>query len=238
MSSRPSDALLRLIRDVAQKKGLNTAALARVASIERTRLKHLLAGSEPMLVDEFISIAQALEISATDMGLAAPATAGQEEDEEEYDDDGPVLADAPVPLRAVGRRERAPTMSYTPDPFGNHAQQALRLGFALGCDLFFIVDVKQLGESGVPRSVLARYPEHMPIRLDAAFHKHNDPQFLPVGLQLTVSFDSVYTCLFPWASFRQISFFPLPPSEPDEPEGPKPEESKASPRRGHLRLVE
>lgn len=236
MSSRPSDALLRLIRDVAQKKGLNTAALARAASIERSRLKHLLAGAEPMLVDEFVSLAQALEISPTDMGLPG-APAGAEEEEEEYDDDGPVLADAPVPLRAIGRRERAPT-SFAPDPYGNHAQQALRLGFALGCDLFFIVDVKQLGESGVPRSVLARYPEHMPIRLDAAFHKHNDPQFLPTGLQLTVSFDAVYTCLFPWAAFRQISFFPLPPSEPDEPEGPKPEESKPGPRRGHLRLVE
>lgn len=235
MSNRPSDALLRLIRDVAQKKGLNTAALARAANVDRSRLKHILAGSEPMLVDEFVSLAQALEISPTDMGLAGPPP-GDDEDEDE--DDGPVLADAPVPLRAFGRRERAPTNAVVADPYGNHAEQALRLGFALGCDLFFIVDVKQLGESGVPRTVLARYPEHMPIRLDAAFHKHNDPQFLPTGLQLTLSFDSIYTCLFPWAAFRQISFFPLPPSDRDEPEGPKPEDPKPTVRRGHLRLVE
>lgn len=237
MSNRPSHALLRLIRDVAQKKELNTAALARLANLDRARLKHVLAGTEPMLVDEFVALAQALEISPTDMGLGVPAGAEDAGDDEEGDDEGPVLADAPVPLRAYARRERAPA-GFEPDPFGNHAEQALRLGFALGCDLFFIVDVKQLGESGVPRSVLSRYPEHMPIRLDAAFHKHNDPQFFPVGLQLTLSFDSIYTCLFPWASFRQISFFPLPPSDKDEPEGPKPEPTKPPTRRGHLRLVE
>lgn len=237
MSNRPSDALLRLIRDVAQKKGLNTAALARLANVDRARLKHVLAGSEPMLVDEFVSLATALEISPNDMGIGSPTVSADDEGDDGDEDEGPVLADAPVPLRAYARRERVST-GIEPDPFGNHAEQALRLGFALGCDLFFIVDVKQLGESGVPRSVLTRYPEHMPIRLDAAFHKHNDPQFFPVGLQLTLSFDSIYTCLFPWAAFRQISFFPLPPSDKDEPEGPKPEPSKPTARRGHLRLVE
>lgn len=229
MPQRPSEAMIRLLREMMQKKGTNTAGLAQKAGMDRAHLKHLLAGSEPLLVDEFVALATALEISPQDMGLPLGAAAEEEGDEE--------VPEVPV-LRAVSRRERAP-QSFDPDPYGNHAEQALRLGFALGCDMFFITDTKLLGESGVPRSVLARYPEHLPIRLDAAYHRHNDPQFLPAGLQINLSFDSLCTCTFPWAAFKQVTFFPLPPSATPEGEPPEEEEDKKkAPRRGHLRLVE
>lgn len=233
MPPRPSETLVRLLRDMAQKKGLNTASLARQAGVERSRLKHLLAGTEVLTVDDFVAIAQALEISPHDMGLPLPEGAEEAEPDEpepESEHEGPAL-------RAVGRRERA-SQAFVPDPYGNHAEQALRLGFALGCDMFFITDVKLLQESGVPRAVLARYPEHLPIRLDAAYHRHNDPQYLPEGLQINLSFDALYTCTFPWAAFRQITFFPLPPSSTPEEEPPETEEPKPAARRGHLRLVE
>lgn len=227
MADRLSAPLLRLLRDVAQKKGKNTAALAHATGIDRARLKHLLAGGEPITVDEFLQVAQVLEISAADMGLNPNLV--PEDDE----DDG--VVDLQIPqLRAVGRRERPPT-AFIPEPYGNHAEQIIRLGFALGCDIFFITDVKQLDDSGIPRAVLGRYPESLPIRLDAAFHRHNDPQFLPEGLQVNLSFDSIYTVTLPWAAFRQITFFPLPPTDDDEPKEEKP---KPKAKGSHLRLIE
>lgn len=231
MADRPSAPLLRLLRDVAQRKGLNTAALAAAAGIERTRLKHLLSAGEPITVDEFMQIAQALEISAQDMGLSPGSLPIPDDDDDDMEDEDEIPQ-----LRAIGRRER-PSQAFVPDPYGNHAEQAIRLGFALGCDMFFITDVRMLADSGVPRAILARYPEHLPLRLEATFHRHNDPQFLPEGLQLNLSFDSIYTCMFPWESFRQITFFPLPPSptlKVVEEEKPEPK----GPRRGHLRLIE
>ena len=160
---------------------------------------------------------------------ALPAgLAGGDSDE----DDEP---EVPV-LRPVARRERA-SQSFDPDPYGNHAEQALKLGFALGCDMFFITEAKLLADSGVPRSVLARYPEHLPISLDAAFHQYNDPRFLPNGLNVNLTFDgSNCSCTFPWAAFKKITFFPLAPST--QPEEEPEEEKKVTPRRGHLRLIE
>lgn len=228
MADRPSTPLLRLLRDMAQKKGLNTAALAQAAGMDRARLKHLLSGAEPITVDEFLQVAKALDISPQDMGLSPEALGG-------FDDDSDDMGADVLPLRAVGRRERVST-AFVPDPYGNHAEQAIRLGFALGCDMFFITEVKLLDDSGVPRSVLSRYPEHLPLRLDASFHRHNDPQFLPEGLQLNLSFDSIYTCLFPWTCFKQITFFPLPPSDLED-EQPQKQMPKG-PKRGHLRLIE
>lgn len=230
MSQRPSEAMIRLLREMMQKKNVNTASLARQAEMDRAHLKHLLAGTEILTVDDFVKLAQALGLSPQDMGM--PAGVADEPDE----DDGAADGEVPV-LRAVSRRDRRPVHSYEPDPHGNHTEQALRLGFALGCDMFFITDARLLGESGVPRSVLARYPEHLPIRLDAAYHRNNDPQFLPTGLQITLSFDSLSTCTFPWAAFKQVTFFPLPPSNAPE-EEPVEEEEKPAPRRGHLRLIE
>ena len=231
MAARPSEPLLRLLRDVAARKSLNTAALARAAGLDRTRLKHLLAGTEAITVDEFMALAQALEISGSDLGLQLPG--GLESVEEEEED--PELA-RPVPLRAVGRRQAPPPTVLEPDPLGNHSEQLFRVGFALGVDMFFLADARLLTESGIPRTVLGRYPENLPIRLDAAYHRHNDPQFFPEGLQLSLSFDSLCTVLFPWAAFRQITYYPLPPEAEPEPQ-PDPEEEKSA-RRSHLRLVE
>lgn len=227
MSTRPSEPLVKMLREVSQRKGLNTAALARAAGLDRTRLKHLLAGSEAITVDEFLALANALEITPSELGLST----GEAPDE--FDDVEP----RPIPLRAVSRRQAPPPPSLDADPLGNHAEQIFRVGFALGVDMFFLADSKLLGECGVPRTVLARYPENLPIRLDAAYHRHNDPQFLPEGLQLVLSFDSLTTCLFPWAAFRQVTYYPLPP-EP-APEAPEPGPGSRKPKgRSHLRLVE
>ena len=67
--SRPSDPLLRLIRDLARKKAMNTAALAKESGIDRGRLKHVLGGAESMTVDELLLIANALQIDARTLGM-------------------------------------------------------------------------------------------------------------------------------------------------------------------------
>ena len=60
--ARPSDPLLKLIRDLTQRKGLNTAALAHTAGLERGRLKKVLSVQEPMTVDELIQLSEGLEL--------------------------------------------------------------------------------------------------------------------------------------------------------------------------------
>lgn len=239
MPARPSEPLLQLLRDVARKKGLNTAALARAAEIPRTRLKHVLAGSEALTVDELIGISQALEISAGDMaGIPTELpTAGPK--------DGPEPGPEAMPSRRGGAALATVDDGPPPihiDPFGNHAEQMLTLGFGLGCDIHVVLDTTLLAGTGVPAATLERFPERLPLHLEAAYHRHHDPHFLPGSLQLTLSFDALYTCTLPWAAFQQVTLFPLAPEPPEAP-APEPEpEPKApapAPRRGgHLRLVE
>ena len=191
MATRPSAPLLKLILEAARKKGWNTATLANAAGLERSRLKLVLSGREPLTVDELILLSNAMEL--------APADLVRLEEPEE----GPKL----VPVE--------PPAHSAPDPFGNHTEQAFRLGFALGCDIFFTTTTDMLGESGVPLSVIKRFAPNLPIRLESAYHRHNDPQYFPKGIQLRLSFDSIHTCLFPWGSIQQVTFFPAPPPEPE-----------------------
>ena len=195
MATRPSAPLLKLILEAARKKGWNTATLATAAGLDRSRLKQVLAGREPLLVDELILLSNAMELEPADLvGLEVPEAP-------------PQLAPAQPPAHSA------------PDPFGNHAEQALRLGFALGCDIFFTTPTDMLEESGVPIAVIKRFAPTLPIRLESAYHRHNDPQYFPQGIQLRLSFDSIYTCLFPWAAIQQITLYPAPPPEPEpEPE--------------------
>jgi hypothetical protein len=247
MAPRPSEPLLQLLRETARKKGLNTAALAASAGIDRTRLKHVLAGSEALTVDELIGLSKTLELDAA---AVAGAPGLDEADGELGEDDaqseeGP--APAPVKMRALSRRDLDRSLHI--DPLGNHAEQALRLGFGLGCDMFIHLHAARLKTSGIPRDTLARFPEEVPLRLDAAFHRHHDPRFLPEGLQVVLSFDALYTCLIPWDAFSRVTFIPLAPeplSTDDEDGkdedgkdegGPSPEPDGGGPRRGHLRLV-
>jgi len=222
--SRPSDPLLEMLRKVAKQKKMNTAALARAANVPRGRMKHILAGSEPMTVDELIMLSQVLELDPT--GMAAAEMEQQAEEEE---------VQARPGLRSLHRRE---SPEFVIDPMGNHAQQILQVGFMLGVDIFLILDSTQLENSGIPQTVRGRYPERLPLTLDAAYHRHHQATYLPEGLQVRLSFDALYTCVLPWAAFISIHLSPLPP-DPIAPEpDPEPEpEATNKPRRGHLRLV-
>ena len=221
--SRPSDPLLRLIRDLARKKAMNTAALAKESGIERGRLKHVLGGTESMTVDELLLIANALQIDARTLGMQGP----------EGDDGAPVDgngSEATAP--AIVAEREAP---WLVDPYGNHAEQALRLGFGLGCNLWLKLDSSRLEGSGVPLDVIQSQGESLRIQLDAAYHRHNKPVFHADHLQIVLSFGTtLHTVKFPWESFQQVALVPLPP-EPQPTIDPAPPKGQG---RGHLRLVE
>lgn len=236
MPGRPSEPLLALLRSVARDKGLNTAALARAIEVDRAHLKHVLAGREPLTVDELIGLAQVLELGPEQLGTVPVPAADTDPEAAEPDPQ-----EAPPSLGVLpdrGTDAAADPIGAAADPYGNHAAQALRLGLALGCDLHLVLETDQVRDSGVPPQVLQQFKERLPIRLDAAFHRHHDVRFLPDMVRMTLSFDALYTCHFPWSAILQVTVFPLPPEEP-EPEEDEPENDDGGGlRRGHLRLVE
>lgn len=212
MPGRPSDPLLAFLRDTLRRRQLTTAALAARTGLDRAALKHKLAGQADLSIDEFILLSQALELSPEQLGLAPSAPAAEA---------GPrlVVADEPA------EEPEADEDGWEPDSMGNLPRQAMRLGFALGIDLFVLFDSRQLKSSGVPPKVLAQFPDQLPIKLDARYHADNEPVFGEDNFRCVLSFDALYTCTFPWSAFRQISFQlpqeePAPPPEPKRPSGP------------------
>jgi hypothetical protein len=209
--ARPSDALLAWLRRLIETKNSSVADLATRTGLDRGRLRKVLAGAEPMTLDELLLVSQTLEIQPTDFGLPG----------------GTELADAPPP-------EPAPS-TWRVDPWGNQPEQLFRMAFELGCDFYFTSDATLLAGSGVPESVLSRHPRELGIKLDAAYHKYNLPRYGAESVTLSLSFDALYECTFPWRAIRQVVFWPaapeLAPAEPPAPEPPAPKKG------GHLRLV-
>jgi len=200
--TRPSQDLLEWLRSRITERGLNTAAVAESAGLPRSRVRRILSGAEPMLVDELLQLSQVLELSPSDFGLTEP----------EAEEVGP------APVRVASRHEEAPV---TADPWGNHPEQIFRFAFRLGCDFLFLASVEELDGSGVPAEVLSRYEGgEVPIKLDAAYHQYNAPRYESTGVTLTLSFDALYDCRFPWTSIRQVILTPVVP-EADEPEEPE-----------------
>jgi len=210
---KPSEQLLRFIRETASKKGLNTAAMAGEVGLSRHELKHVLSGNEPLTVDLMVALAEALELGPEELGLA-----------------GMEIAEEPAPIKPV-RKNQSLTDLPELDPYGNHAEQILRLGFALGCDMHVVLHSERLAGTGVPDDTLKQFPDLLPIKLDAEYHHHNDPRFTPDGLQIVLSFDALYTTVIPWIAFAQITMIPLEPELVDIPEPP-------AGNRPQLRLIE
>lgn len=208
MPSRPSDPLLAFLRDAIQRKGLNTADLAARVGSERSALKQRLSGTEPLTVDELIALSKALELTPAEMGLA-----GVEE--------------------AAAAEPAEPPPRPGPDPFGNLPRQVTELGVELGIDLLFILDGTQLEGSGVPRTVLAQYPDQLRLRMEARWFPQNKFRFLDEALVCMLSFDALYECTLPWSAFRTVTFL-LPPEQRPQ---PKPEPTPSRPGAPFLRVV-
>lgn len=219
----PSEPLLHHLRQLLKSRGMNTAALATAAGLDRDRVRRVLGGRDPLTVDELIVLAQALNLQPADLGLPTDAVELAAED----------LSETPPPpkadLAAIGE---------VLDAYGNQVMQLFEVGFALGCDFFFHAHTADLQGSGVPASVLSRYADaELPIRLDAAYHADHDPRLTTEGVHLKLGFDALYDCFFPWTAIRQIRFFPARPEPDDEPE--EEEETRETPAGApFLRLVE
>ena len=225
-----STALLARVRDGMKRRGLNRAALAKRLDMDRRELRAVLAEREPLTVDQFFAMVEALELSPLELGVPADLAgltldlddAGAvaegsppeppSEPEEPAQDDEP-SNDGP-PRLALAEEVEEPELMLV-DPDGPQAAEMLRLGFALGVDITFGCATEEVRDSGVPESVLARFPELLPIRLDAAFHHANRAEYADEGLVLRLSFDRVRNCLFPWSAIRQVTLFPEPPFEPE-----------------------
>src|SRR5687768_9509365 len=119
--SRPSEPMLDWLRQLVSGRGLNPAQLAARTGLPKARVRKILIGAERMLVDELAQITNALEVRPSDLGLAAQADAEAEAPVEDADPDA-------LP---------APT-DPTVDPWGNQPEQLFKVGFALGCDFFFL----------------------------------------------------------------------------------------------------
>ena len=200
--TRPSEPLLTWLREMIDQRGLNTASVATRADLPRNRLRKLLAGKEPMLVDELLKISEALDLKPADMGIP---------DMEIADDE----AEAPAEpaLDVIDGDEEGPLV----DPYANHHRQLLEVAFALGCDLSLTVHPEELRESGIPRHVLdAHLGRMMLIQLDAAYHSYNNPRYDDGSITLTLSFDALHDVRFPWSAIHQVICTPAPWEDDDE----------------------
>jgi transcriptional regulator with XRE-family HTH domain len=207
-----------MLRDALLKRGLSTTDLAERVGLSRAELKRRLAGHADLTIDEFLALAQALELQKDMAGML-----GQDPPTEET----PAVAGAES-LPAVHTLQGAPAAEEALDPFGNPARELVRAGFAFGLDMFLQFSSPLVRASGVPDVVLARFPETLPIRLESRWHRHNRAEFREDELQVTLSFDALRVCTFPWAALRSVAFTlsdepaPAPKPEPEPPPGPRP----------------
>jgi len=213
--ARPSEPLLQWLREMLDKKGMNTAHVANAAGIKRSRARRILSGTEPMLVDELLKLSEALDLSPADMGVPLDAP---ELPEPADDDPGPEDYEPQV------------------NQWVNHHRQLIQIAFALGCNFAFWVHTDELGDSGVPRSVLdAHEGREMLIQLDAAYHKFNKPLYERDHILLTIGFDDICDCRFPWDAISRIFFMPAPRTDIEGDDDDDDNESVE--QTPHLRLV-
>lgn len=217
--ARPSEPLLAWLRKMLKSKGLNTAHVADASGIARKRVRKILAGTEDMTVDELMMLSDSLQLDPADLtGVGAADVAAEADDAD---------VDPTAELDAID-----PPMV---DPWGNQPEQLFRIAFELGCDFFFLADTEHLDESGIPDHVLEPYQgRELPIKLDAAYHRYNEPRYDEDGITLTLSFDALYDCHFKWPCIKQFVLFPIQP-EPAQPTEEEEEEQPAGVP--HLRLV-
>ncbi|HJN75470.1 MAG TPA: helix-turn-helix transcriptional regulator [Myxococcota bacterium] len=195
MSQRPSEPILNWLRDTLKSKNLNVAALAEASGDKRGEVKKVLAGRQPLTVDQLMRWTQALELKLEEL-VAMPTELPEPAEPTVVDDS-----------------------RYVVDPFGMAGEQAVRMGFAMGCDFTFLALTEQLADSGIPGSVLSdpRFGSLLPIRLEAPYHKHNAPVYDARTLALTLSFDTIRTCVFPWSAIVEVRYHVEPPDPSDAP---------------------
>jgi plasmid maintenance system antidote protein VapI len=207
--SRPSEPLLRWLRKQIDAREENTSSLAQKLGRPKAEVRRILTGADPLTVDDLVRITELLGISEDDLGVTARLQAVVEE-ADDTDDDA---------------------------HWDNQPRALVQFGFDRGIDFMLLAASDELGDWGGPARVAEQYRgREVPLQLDAAWHKHMKAELGDEGLSVTLSFDGLYRCWFPWAVIKRVIFIPMPPApqEAPPPPSPPPEAPKARP---HLRLV-
>jgi len=190
--SRPSEPLLRWLRQQIDARGENTASLATRIGRPRGELRKVLTGVEPLTVDDLVRMTEALGVTSADVNL-------------------PVVAD-------VEGDDAVESPHWENQPW-----TLFRLGFDHGIDFLFLAAADDLEDWGGPEAVReAHKGRELAIQLDSQFHRYMNPRMDDAGVSLTLSFDTLYDCRFPWKAIRRVVFTPLPPAPPKPVEPPKP----------------
>ena len=192
----PSQYILEGLLSALRAKQMSTGALAKAIGKSKKDVKSILSGQSALTVDDLSAIGSALNLEDTDlqrfMQIPDSVTPPQRSQSDSH----------------IGFAEKSlDEENWTPNPVETHSMQVFKMGFALGCNLFFVANTADLTDSGIPQQVLKQYGDKLPIRLDSDFFHHYRPEYFEDGLEIRLSFDAVYTCFFPWHVFEQITFF-------------------------------
>jgi hypothetical protein len=194
--SRPSEPLLKWLRQQVDARGENTASLATRVGRPRAELRRVLTGVEPLTVDDLVRITEALGLSLADMGVANPEA-----------------------VEAAADRIGAGDESAH---WGNQPRALFKVGFDHGIDFLFLAAADELEGWGGPEAVREQHRgRDLAIQLDSQFHKFMNPRVEDDALELRLSFDTLYECRFPWTAIRRVVFTPLPPAPPEPKAPPK-----------------
>lgn len=215
MPDSPSAQLLNILQQTIKARNQNTASLSQLTKMPRKQIKRILSGQEPLTVDALAILANALEINAESL--------------HRFGIEPPTKTKKSANLKLATPKENYTEENWTPDPYGNHHEQLMRMGFALGINFWLVMDTKKIQNSGVPKYVLEKHSPMLRIQLEAQYHPYIEPKYSQHSISLRLSFDALYTCEFPWEGIVQIIFIP-PVQEP-------PQEQSQPPKRPTLRVI-
>ncbi|MBM74869.1 MAG: hypothetical protein CMK59_05675 [Proteobacteria bacterium] len=192
MSSDLTAPLRQALLEMIQKKGWNTSSAAKAIDMDRKELKRMLQGKIPLTVNTMIKLGAVLDIQPEDLERLSQAPKTQ-----------------PPKLQPL------PNLR-TDDLLNNQPEALIKIGFKMGMSFRFLARTDLLVDSGVPEYILQQFTPLLPIQLDPLYHQHHNPKFQSKGIELTMSFDALYTCFFPWESIQRVVFVPEAPEIVEE----------------------
>ena len=88
ISTTAKDAILQTLREAMASRGLNSAALAQELGEERKMVRRVLSGQNPMTLELFLKVVDALELAVTELPWSVaelPPTPIEEVNSEEFE---------------------------------------------------------------------------------------------------------------------------------------------------------
>ena len=213
MSEDPTEKIRNILIQLMQKKSITTAEMAKKIALDRKTLKRMLGGVEPMSVDVLLKLSEELQLQPEDLkgleDLGNSNSTAQAKDKGEFLEDNRKNLSNKANFLNRSNIENTNSAGGTLDLWEkNQARALITIGFEQALYFTFLANTEKLQNSGLPEYILQKFSRHVPIQLDPQFHVYNKPDFQSKGLMLTLSFDALYTCFFPWDSISQVVFHP------------------------------